>query len=170
MSSRKLRVQLSKLLKERGYGKLYTCPRHQALKNLRSYELRNMINFLLCVKPGDVVYEWGYNRTVAKEPAILWNSAKGYRRITRGGFWCGVDQIQYTDGTNSCGCGSYECFRHESQPRTKQEIVALFEIQKNSEWGYEAREYFKLLEMGHDLIDENGFVVSNYNELYRLLK
>lgn len=180
MSSRKLRVQLAQLLKEKGYGKLYTCPRNQALRTLRSYELRDMINFLLSVKVGDVFYEWGYNRIVAKEPICFWKAPiKKYKKhnvstrgngITKGGVYCGVDQIEYTDGVYSCGCGSYDCFKSNSAPKTKQEIVAIFEIQKDSEWGYDARRYFKLLEMGHDLIDENGFAVSNYKELCKLYK
>lgn len=170
MSSRKLRVQLSKLLKERGYGKLYTCPRSNAFKWLSSSKLRDMINFLTIVKPGDIVYEWGCNHIVAKEPEVLWNQAGIYGRLKRGGVYCGIDQVEYTDGSYSCGCGSYECFTYDNKPRTKQEIVASLEKQKNSEWGSFAKDYFKLLEMGHDLIDDNGFRVHNYNELYRLLK
>lgn len=171
MSSRKLRVQAAKLLKEKGYGKLYTCPRRQALKKLRSYELRDMINFMVAVKVGDVYYERGFNRIVAKEPDIFWHKANKYKDITRGGVWCGVDQIEYTDGVLSCGCGSYDCFKSNCAPKTKQEIVAIFEAQKDSEWDFfGARRYFKLLEMGHDLIDENGFAVSNYKELCKLYK
>lgn len=104
MSSRKLRKQLNNILKEKGWGKLYTCHKRQAFKSLTSDALRSMILFFENVKPGLQVNEWGINHTVIEDPVPVWCN------VSHGGFYYKIDQIKYTNNYHSCGCGDYSCF------------------------------------------------------------
>lgn len=169
MGNHKLRKQLGKILKEKGYGRLYTCNKRHAYKWLPSHRLRSMIAFLTEVKPGMKVNEWGINQVVSEEPIPLWRDSKqGWSSMTYGGLYGEIDQVKYESGYLSCGCGAYACFAWNNEVRSKEEIVKSFKKGfEDKNWGpsFIAIEYFELLKQGIDILTDDGFLIPNYREL-----
>jgi len=162
MGNHSLRKQLSKALKNAGLGKLYTCSKHKAYKHINACHMRSLIEFLK-VKPGLKVYEYGVNQIVKEPFEIEWYECKR----SGGGFYYQADQCIYESGYLSCGCGSWSCFSDNDafRMRTKKEIIHNFhEDMKDKEWPhYLAKLYFYSLERGLDIIDDNGFLIPEYN-------
>lgn len=93
-------------------------------------------------------------------------------RYLRGRILYKADQVQYESGYMSCGCGSYDCLAGDNRRlRTKEEIVSHFLQDLYSIWGlsYLAKDYFKCLSAGIDIIDDNGFLIKNYRDVVSAL-
>ena len=163
MGNSKLRRQLGKLLKKNGMGKLYTCPKRQAYKHLKSGRMRVMIE-ALAIKPGMITHDYGINQVVKKAPDFnCYDNGKGY-------VWGLPDQVEYESGYLSCGCGVCESYLYEQKPKSKDEIITNLKLGfENKDWGpsYLAIEYFELLKQGIDIITDDGFLVPNYQELVK---
>jgi hypothetical protein len=111
------------------------------------------------------------------------NSLRGYKlcmedvsviRGLRGHILWKVDQVQYESGYLSCGCGSIDCLLGENTGaplKTKEEIVSGFLQSLYGEYrpSYLAIDYFKCLSAGIDIIDDNGFLISNYRDVVSAL-
>lgn len=182
MGNKALRTRLASLLKEhKSNTRLYTCHKHQAYRRLKASTLRHMIAHLENVSPGDKVYDYGVNQVVS-DPltfekidciSVKQNKNKNCSKdnefiITkiRGEVVVQAEQLRYKSGYSGCGCGNYHC-NVDKNLKTKEEIVSGFLQQLYNEYGpsYLAKDYFKCLESGIDILTEDGFLVDNYREL-----
>ena len=92
MGNSALRRQLGKILKEKEYGKLYTCSKWVVRKHLKADRMRNLISFLTKVKVGMKVSEWGINHIVEEEPYPVWLTKVDI--IPYGGFYDRASQVK----------------------------------------------------------------------------
>lgn len=167
MSSRKLRKQLSQILKQKGYNKLYSCPKRIAYRRLDSNSLRYMINALTKIKIGDKTHQWGVNQIVVQEPKPIWYDCQYWMGHGHGKYLGEISQALYASGQLSCGCGDFNCF-FAYRLHSKAEIIEKFTNSlKDKSWGPSAIAlyYFEMKEQGFDLLTEDGFLIDNWDEL-----
>lgn len=172
MGNKALRSRLSFLLKEKEVNcRLYTCSKRPAYRVLSATYLRDMIAFLENVSPGDKLHDYGVNQVVAEEFNFVLITPRKKRKVKgksvcyNGEVLYKVDQLVYESGNYGCGCGSYDCNVNKNL-KTKAEIVSQFLLSLYSIWGptYVAEKYFKLLDIGIDILTEDGFLVKDYQE------
>jgi len=157
MGNASLRREVAKLIKKRGFGRLYLpgC-KHKARKYYSSYTLRGIRNYL-SVSLGDTINDCdGLNHVVKKYL---------YRRWARedGGVF-DADQFEFEDGRRSCGCGLIE------EPFTREKIRNnLIEYWKSQEETESGRTWlskvpssaYQKWKRGEEweVCDENGFML-----------
>lgn len=173
MGNKALRSRLSLLLKEKKVNcRLYTCSKRPAYRILSATYLRDMIAFLENVSIGDKLHDYGVNQVVAEDFNFVPITPRKKKKVKgksvryNGEVLYKVDQLAYESGSYGCGCGSYDCNVNKNL-KTKEEIVSQFLLSLYSIWGptYVAEKYFKLLDIGIDILTEDGFLVDNYREL-----
>jgi len=173
MSKSYLRRKLSRLFKQHGYGKLFTCSRFAAYKMLSSEKMRSMINFL-SIKPGDKNYDYSTNQVVKKTPQIEfgYHYSRSVNRLLNGknrliGLCASqADSVEYESGYCACGCGHWACY---SAPlKSKEEIVNnMKESLNDSDFSSNlAKHYFACLEKGIDILTEDGFLVPGWDKYF----
>lgn len=167
MGNHALRAELGRVLKKYGFGRLYTCSKRRARRYLKPAQMRGMIEMIETVGPGFRTNEWGVNQVVKARPApVLGKIYPGNRGFIKDR----MAQVRYESGYRGCGCGSPGCFFWNPPPKTKVEIVEdLKASMENKEWGPSlmAKDYFRLLEQGIDILDEDGYLVPDWMEKTR---
>lgn len=153
MSSRKLRREAARLIREHGFGRLYQGKAKNVRKGLYSSYLK-MIIHKLQFKPGMLVNDCdGYNHNLVK-----W--LVGKRRAHHGhGSYLDVAQFEKEDGNRSCGCPW-----SPEKAWTVEEIRAFHRLEaddieslKQGGWYTERTEALqRALEAGQPICDDQG--------------